>query len=386
MRMHKAILCRILPGALVGVLACGGDDTETPQPPSLALESIGAAQSATMLTAPPGDARLFVAEKRGVVRVHASGAFLPTPFLDIRALVRDNGEQGLLGLAFDPDYAANGRVFVSYSNLDGDNVLASYTVSADPNVADPGSGTIRLTVPQPQDNHNGGHIAFGPDGYLYVARGDGGGGGDPDGNGQSRSELLGSILRLDVSAATGYTVPGNNPFVGEGGVRGEIWSYGLRNPWRFSFDRDNGDLYIADVGQGQWEEVNVSPSSGGAGRGTNYGWSIMEGTHCFEPATGCNTAGLALPVLEYDHSDGCSVTGGFVYRGAAIPALQGTYLYSDYCGGWIRSFRYQGGNATAQVDTGLDTGDAILSFGEDDAGELYVLTSGSVFRIVAGTP
>ncbi len=227
---------------------------------------------------------------------------------------------------------------------------------------------------------------FGADGYLYVGRGDGGGGGDPDATGQSRADLLGSILRLDVSGASGYTIPAGNPFTSEAGARGEIWSYGLRNPWRFSFDRATGDLYVADVGQDAWEEVNVVAASNGAGRGTNFGWNVMEGLHCFEPATGCDMGGLTLPVLEYGRGDGCSVTGGFVYRGSAMPALQGTYFYSDYCGGWIRTFRYQGGDATARQETALAPDEAVLSFGEDDAGELYVLTAGSVLRIVPAAP
>lgn len=384
---HCTILRLVLPAmALVAGACSSGDGNDTPDPVALALQPLGAADNPVMLTAPPGDARLFIAEKRGVVRIHAAGAFLDTPFLDIQSRIRDSGEQGLLGLAFDPDYATNGRFFVSYSNLDGDNVLESFIISADPNVADPGSGTIRLVVPQPRSNHNGGHIVFGADGYLYVGRGDGGGGGDPDATGQSRADLLGSILRLDVSGASGYTIPADNPFTSEAGARGEIWSYGLRNPWRFSFDRSTGDLYVADVGQDAWEEVNVVAASNGAGRGTNFGWNVMEGLHCFEPATGCDMGGLTLPVLEYGRGDGCSVTGGFVYRGSAMPALQGTYFYSDYCGGWIRTFRYQGGDATAQQQTTLDPGEAVLSFGEDDAGELYVLTSGSVLRIVPAAP
>jgi glucose/arabinose dehydrogenase len=382
---------RALLAAMVAVIACSsGEDDDNGNPPpgpvDLELEFVGSAEQPTTLTAAPGDARLFITEKRGVIRIYANGAFLATPFLDISALVGTDGEQGLLGLAFDPDYAANGRFFVSYSNLAGDNVLASYSVSGNPDIATPGSGLVRLTVPQPQDNHNGGHIVFGPDGYLYLGRGDGGGGGDPNGYGQSRNELLGSILRLDVSGATSYAVPSTNPFVGEAGVRAEIWSYGLRNPWRFSFDRATDDLYVADVGQDLWEEVSVVTAADGAGRGTNFGWNVMEGTHCFEPATGCSTAGLTLPVLDYDHDEGCSVTGGFVYRGAAIPDLQGTYLYSDFCGGWIRTFRFAGGQATEAGDAGIEVGSAVLSIGEDAAGELYVLALSAIYRIVEQTP
>ena len=387
MPIATAFLRRALLAATVAAIACSsGDDDNGNLPVDLELESLGSANLPTALAAPAGDARLFIAEQRGVIRIYANGAFLATPFLDISALVRNAGEQGFLGLAFDPDYATNGRFFVSYSNLDGDNVLASYNVSGSPDVATPGSAQIRLTVPQPEDNHNGGHIVFGPDDYLYLGRGDGGGSGDPNGYGQSRSELLGSILRLDVSNATGYSIPPTNPFVGQAGVREEIWSYGLRNPWRFSFDRANGDLYVADVGQDLWEEVSVVSAADGAGRGTNFGWNITEGTHCFEPAAGCSTAGLTLPVVEYGHPGGCSITGGFVYRGAAIPDLQGTYLYADYCEARIRTFRFSGGQATAEGDTGIDVGSGVMSFGEDAAGELYVLAPSGVYRIVEQIP
>lgn len=388
MPIDTAFLRRFLPFAMMALAACSTDEGDggNPPPVDLDLELVANVASPLMLTAPAGDARLFVAERQGVVRIVSGGVLLPTPFLDISALVRTNVEQGLLGLAFDPQYATNGRFFVSYSNRDGDNVLASYTVSAgNPDIADPGSAAIRLTVPQPQGNHNGGHVTFGPDGFLYLGRGDGGGSGDPNGHGQARNDLLGSILRLDVSAATGYTVPASNPFTGETGVRGEIWSYGLRNPWRFSFDRATGDLYVADVGQNRWEEVNVVTAADGAGRGTNFGWNVMEGTHCFEPESGCNTAGLWLPQVEYGHDQGCSITGGYVYRGAAIPSLQGTYLYGDYCGGWVRSFRYVNGQVTASGNAGLSVAN-VLSFGEDSAGELYVLTGDAIHRIVEAAP
>jgi glucose/arabinose dehydrogenase len=337
------------------------------------------------LTAPTGDSRLFIAEKSGRVRVVKNGTLLTAPFLDISTLVSTGNEQGLLGLAFDPQYAVNGRFFVSYTNVDGSNVLASYTRSTgNPDVAAPASAAIRLTVPQPFSNHNGGHIVFGPDGFLYMGIGDGGSGGDPQGNGQDPSDLLGSTLRLDVSAATGYTIPPSNPFVNVAGRRGELWDLGLRNPWRFSFDRQTGDLYIADVGQSDREEVNVARQLGGGGKGLNYGWAITEGTTCFV-GSNCNRTGLTDPVLEYTHANGCSITGGHVYRGSAIPELAGTYFYSDFCSGWVRSFRFVNGVATAQTSwSALDTGRNVVSFGEDAAGELYVLTSdGTVSRIVA---
>jgi len=251
-------------------------------------------------------------------------------------------------------------------------------------VADPASAVIRLTVAQPFENHNGGHVAFGPDGFLYMGIGDGGSGGDPQGNGQDPSDLLGSTLRLDVSAATGYTIPSSNPFVSVVGRRGELWDLGLRNPWRFSFDRQTGDLYIADVGQSDREEVNVARQVNGGGKGLNYGWAITEGTTCYGGGS-CDRTGLTDPVLEYTHASGCSITGGYVYRGSAIPQLAGTYFYSDYCSGWVRSFRFVNGVATGQTSwSALDTGRSVVSFGEDAAGELYVLTSnGTVSRIVA---
>ena len=386
MRRRCALLSVLLPGASLILAACSSD---TQQPPpvalDLALETVATTFAFPLLaTAPVGDPRLFVVEKGGLVKIVKGGAVLSAPFLDLRGVISNGGEQGLLGLAFDPQYGTNGRFFVSYTNTAGDNVLASYLVSSNADVAAAGSGVIRLTVGQPYDNHNGGHIAFGPDGYLYMGIGDGGSGGDPDGHGQDRNDLLGSILRLDVSAAAGYAVPASNPLVGVPGTRGELWNWGLRNPWRFSFDRSTGDLYIGDVGQGEREEIDVATAASGGGKGVNYGWNIMEGTQCYN-AGSCNMTGLTLPVLDYTHSDGCSVTGGYVYRGAAIPDLAGTYFYADYCSGWVRSFRYTGGQVTeAGSWSALAPGGNISSFGEDGTGELYVLTSaGGVYRIVA---
>jgi glucose/arabinose dehydrogenase len=386
MRQRCALLSLLLPSALLVLAACSSD-TQQPPPAALdlALEPVATTFAFPLLaTAPSGDPRLFVVEKGGLVKIVKDGTVLSTPFLDLSGLISNGGEQGLLGLAFDPQYAASGRFFVSYTNTAGDNVLASYQVSSNADVAAAGSGVIRLTVGQPYDNHNGGHIAFGPDGYLYMGIGDGGSGGDPDGNGQDRNDLLGSILRLDVSGATGYAVPVSNPLVGVAGTRGELWNWGLRNPWRFSFDRSSGDLYIGDVGQGEREEIDVGTTATGGGKGANYGWSIMEGTRCYN-AGSCDMTGLTLPVLDYTHSDGCSVTGGYVYRGTAIPDLAGTYLYADYCSGWVRSFRYTGGQVTEAASwDALAPGGNISSFGEDGAGELYVLTSaGGVYRIVA---
>ena len=381
---HQPIMCLALLSLAAATLPACSSDGQPPDAPGLALETVATGLDfPLLLTTPPGDTRLFVAEKDGRIKVVKDGSVLAAPFLDVSTLVTRGGEQGLLGMAFSPDYATSGRFFISYTNLEGDNVLASYTVSGDPDRADAASGVIRFTVPQPYDNHNGGHILFGPDGFLYMGIGDGGSGGDPDGHGQDRSELLGSLLRLDVSGTSGYAIPADNPLVGVAGTRGELWNWGLRNPWRFAFDRSTGDLYIADVGQSAREEVDVSTAASGAGRGVNYGWSIMEGTRCFAAST-CDMTGLALPVTEYTHEDGCSITGGFVYRGSAIPDLAGTYFYGDYCGGWVRSFRYAGGSAQEATQwSSLAPGGELTSFGEDAAGELYVLSSsGGVYRIV----
>ncbi len=371
------------------LLAACSNGAPSDQPPAdtsaLALQQVAKGLTFPLyLTAPAGDERLFIVEKGGRIRIVEDGALLPTPFLDISSLVSGGSEQGLLGLAFHPDYATDGRFFVDYTDTNGDTRIAQYHVGTDANVADPSSARILLTVEQPYSNHNGGQLAFGPDGYLYVSMGDGGSGGDPQGNGQDASDLLGSLLRLDVSADTGYAIPADNPWADSAGARGEVWSIGLRNPWRFSFDRSNGDLYIADVGQNQIEEVNVSPGADGGGRGANYGWNIMEGNSCFSSGS-CDRSGLVLPVTQYTHADGCSVTGGYVYRGEAIPSLQGTYFYADFCSGWVRSFRYQNGTATEQRSRpSLAPGGSVPSFGEDAQGELYVMSAdGGVYKVVS---
>lgn len=340
------------------------------------------------LTTAPGDNnRLFIVEKGGLIRIIKNGTLLGTPFLDIRHLVSTKGEQGLLGLAFDPNYAANGRFYVSYTNTAGDSRIVRYLVSGNPDVAQAASDRVLLTIDQPFANHNGGDIVFGPDGYLYIGMGDGGSGNDPEGNGQDLTDLLGSLLRIDVSPQGDYTVPGDNPFIGQATARPELWDFGLRNPWRFSFDRLTGDLYIADVGQNAREEIDVAPAAQGRGKGLNYGWNIMEGTLCTPGVNpDCNKTGLTLPVLDYDHSGGaCSVTGGYVYRGSALPQIRGTYFYGDYCAGWVKSFVYRNGTATNQKNwESLRPGGNITSFGEDGEGELYILTSqGGVYRIIA---
>ena len=335
------------------------------------------------LTAPAGDlSRLFIVEKTGSIRIVKDGTLLPAPFLDISGQVSGGPEQGLLGLAFPPDYASTGRFVVHYTDIAGNTRVSAFEVSANPDIADASSEQVILTADQPGPNHNGGQVAFGPDGFLYLGLGDGGGSNE---RGQDLSELLGSILRIDVQSGTSYTVPPDNPFVGQQpATRPEVWSYGLRNPWRFSFDRANGDLYIADVGESALEEIDVAPAATGGGKGVNYGWSIMEGGQCVGGGQ-CDQTGLTLPIGQYSHAEGCSVIGGYVYRGSVLPALQGVYFFGDYCQGWVRSFRYASGTATELTEwPTLHTGSPLNSFGEDAAGELYVLeSSGRVSKIVA---
>ncbi len=333
-----------------------------------------------------GSGRLFVPEKVGRVRVllplaeNGEVRLLEEPFLDITDRVRSTGyEQGLLGIAFHPSYAQNGYFFVNYTDLEGDTVVARFTVTDDPNVADPMSEVRVLWIDQPASNHNGGHLAFGPDGYLYIGMGDGGGAGDRYGNGQNGQTLLAKLLRLDVDELP-YTIPPDNPFVDDPAMVDEAWAYGLRNPWFFSFDRETGDLYIADVGQNLYEEVNFQPS--GDPGGQNYGWPIMEGLHCYE-AEECDTGGLTLPVAEYDHSEGCSITGGYVYRGEAYPTLRGIYFFGDFCSGiiWGMVRDERGDWRVARL---LDTDLMISAFGEDETGELYVVDiSSGVYQITA---
>jgi glucose/arabinose dehydrogenase len=333
-----------------------------------------------------GTGRLFVVEKAGRIRIVAGGTTQSQPFLDITDRVGSSGsEQGLLSVAFHPQYRANGLFFVDYTDRNGNTMISRFHISADANRADPSSERTVLTVDQPEANHNGGQLAFGPDGYLYIGMGDGGGAGDRhgrQGNGQNRATLLGKILRIDVNGKSPYAMPPDNPFVGQSGVRPEIWAIGLRNPWRFSFDRATGDLFIADVGQNQLEEVNFQPVHSRGGQ--NYGWRIMEGSECFNPSTGCNKTNLVLPVVEYSHDFGCSITGGYRYRGKNIPALDGVYFFGDYCSGrvWTLTGDAQAGWTKTEV---LQTKDNISSFGEDEGGELYLmgLDSGALYRLEA---
>jgi glucose/arabinose dehydrogenase len=334
-------------------------------------------ESPVFLTAPAGDSRLFVVEQPGRIRIVKDGALLPAAFLDVSAKVTYGGERGLLSIAFHPHYSANGFLYVDSIDTNGSTVVERYTVSANPDAADPASAKLILTVPQPYTNHKGGLLLFGPDGKLYVGLGDGGGSGDPQGNGQNLKDLLGDILRIDVDAGDPYAVPSDNPYAGSSSARGEIWASGLRNPWRFSFDPPSGLLFIADVGQDAWEEIDVVPAAQG---GLNFGWNIMEGMHCYGAGT-CNDTGLTLPVAEYDHSQGCSIIGGYVYRGSRVPGLTGRYLYADYCGDWIRSLAFSDGSAGTPASVTFDGIGHVLSFGEDSSGELYVLSdNGTVYE------
>jgi glucose/arabinose dehydrogenase len=369
------------------------------------------------VTAPTGDTqRLFVVEKRGLVKIIVSGSVLARPYLDIRSLVNSaDTEQGLLGLAFDPDYGSNGYLYVYYTRTGGgpagSSQIARFTVSTDPDSVDPSTRHDIFSVGQPFTNHNGGHIEFGSDDLLYWASGDGGGANDPLNSGQNGLSLLGKVLRLDVRGddfpldpTRNYAIPANNPFVGNPNVLDEIWALGLRNPYRFCFDSGSGDLYIADVGQNCWEEIDYQPASSGGGE--NYGWRIREGSHCFDPQDeyNCNIpgpcgAGLTDPIHEYSHTTdvfSCSITGGRVYRGSVLPALSGHYFYADYCSNQVYSLRYDGAtvhdltNRTAELNPPIGGGtiDQITAIGEDGVGELYIVkettfgAGGTIFKIV----
>jgi glucose/arabinose dehydrogenase len=374
-----------VPGALtlLGVAACAAVGTREQLPVQAGITLVPVAtglEAPLYLTSPSGDSRLFVVEQPGRIRVIRDGRLLATPFLDITAKVGYGGERGLLGLAFHPHYAQNGWFYVDYTDRNGDTRVERYTAAPAADTAGPLSARQVLFVAQPYANHNGGDVLFGPDGMLYIGMGDGGNGGDPHGNGQNIGTLLGKLLRLDVDGADPYAIPPDNPFVGRAGARGEIWAYGLRNPWRLAFDPADGLLYIADVGQNAWEEVDVVPAGA---KGLNYGWNRMEGTHCYGSAL-CNRDGLTLPALEYGHGDGCAIVGGFVYRGPTLPAATGRYFYSDYCSGWLRSFRYVGGAAGEQRAWRVTSPGAVLSFGQDAAGEVYLLAAnGTVFRLAS---
>lgn len=398
--MRRNMVAAVWLGLVWHTVVPGTADTPvsagSPSPISLEpIVSTGLRHPVYVTHARDGSGRLLVVEQPGrirIVRPAASlgfaerraralaarraprgeqGRLLDPPFLDLTERVRYGGEQGLLGLAFHPSYKTNGRFFVNYTRRpDGATVVSEFKVSGNPDLAATEEKQL-LVVPQPYANHNGGMVEFGPDGFLYIGLGDGGAGGDPGNRGQDRNELLGKLLRIDVDRGTPYGVPRDNPFA-SGGGRPEIFAYGLRNPWRFSFDRQTGELWAADVGQNEWEEIDVVRLGG------NYGWRIMEGRHCFLPREGCMQKGLVPPVAEYGHEKGrCSITGGYVYRGATIPALQGAYLYGDYCSGEIFSLV----NGVPQLVLSSEL--SISSFGQDQDGELYVVDhGGGIHRIV----
>ena len=446
MRFPWRVFSLVLAGALL-LAACGADATETQAPrtatvgaveatagaaePTITPENSTAAPEANVTTAPeateaptepvsepaatvgpPGDfdpaayhfdlvaegyqrpllvthagdgsGRLFVVEQRGVITIIQDGQRLDEPFLDVSEPVGDqSNEQGLLGLAFAPDYAESGFFYIDYTDTGGDTHVDECQVSEDnSNVADPQSCVNILFVEQPYPNHNGGHLAFGPDGYLYIALGDGGSGGDPQGHAQNPRSLLGKLLRIDPSGDEApYAVPTDNPYMGSTQGRAEIWVLGLRNPWRFTFDRATGDLFIGDVGQNAYEEISYLPA--GSAGGANFGWNLMEGTHPFPPGSQPPAnAGLVPPIVDYAQNvGGCSVTGGYVYRGPSRPELNGVYFYGDYCSGLIWTLVPQGDAWLSEPFA--RTGFTLSSFGEDEAGELYVLdhAGGAVYRL-----
>ena len=384
--VHHARIVLLMVGvvALAGLLSC---NEVPPVPTGIQVERVFPDLSFQEMTnlVQPDDASdlMFVTEQRGVIySFSANNSQQADVFLDITDRVNRGGnEEGLLGLVFGSDYQENGYFYVYYSAADPSrSVLSRFSLDEeDTDVADPESEVIIMEVAQPFSNHNAGQLAFGPDGYLYIGLGDGGSAGDPLGNGQNLVTLLGSILRIDVSGLSApgdYEIPADNPFVGTTGARGEIWAFGLRNPWRFSFDSETGLLWAGDVGQSSWEEIDI------IAKGANYGWNIMEGSHCYSPATGCDQSGLTLPIVEYDHSEGCSVTGGYVYRGDQIPSLQGYYMYGDYCSGNIWALVYDGSVVTDNVLL-VDSDLSITSFGEDLAGNLYILDrQGGIYTLV----
>jgi hypothetical protein len=365
---------------LVAAIACG---IHRGSAQSITLSTEVVAQGLNQpvyVTAPSGDQRLFIVEQPGRIRIVENGKLLDKPFLDIRSKVGCCDERGLLSVAFHPQYRANGLLFVDYTDKHGDTRIERYSVSpVDRNTADPASAKLILTIDQPYANHNGGLNLFGPDGMLYIGMGDGGAQRDPRGNGQNRNVLLGKLLRINVDRGDPYSIPGGNPFAAGGG-KPEIWALGLRNPWRFAFDQTSGLLYIADVGQDRYEELNISPVTAA---GVNYGWSTMDGNGCLRNAD-CSTAGMQTPALVYEHTDGnCSIIGGFVYRGRKIPEIQGQYFYSDYCNSWVKSVSFANGHVGQPRQWMSRSLGNIVSFGEDAQGELYICSqNGRVYRII----
>jgi len=382
-----AIASLLLPSAATAapLRALGGAVAVTAAAPTdakirLALRASNLSEPVFVTSARDGTGRLFIVEQTGRIRIYKDGVVLSTPFLSIGSQVSKGSEQGLLGLAFSPSYRTNRKLYVNFTDVNGDTVVREYKASStNPNVVATSTARTIIKIGQPYDNHNGGMLAFGPDGYLYIGMGDGGSGGDPGNRAQNIDSLLGKILRINVNGSTStrnYLFPSTNPYVGRAG-RNEIWQLGVRNPWRFSFDRANGNLWIGEVGQEHWEEIDRAvKTSSGAGRGVNWGWHVLEGTHCYSPSTGCSTTGKTMPLTEYYHDNGrCAVTGGYVYRGTGVPTLVGGYVYADFCSGeiWVVD------SAAARPATPtllLDTDMTISGFGENAAGELYVLDHG----------
>ncbi len=377
---------------VLALVAAGcGDSTDPGDGPlptdlTLALQPFVATglASPVFLTQPLDDGRIFVVEQGGRIRVVHDGVLETTPFLDITSKVVFSGERGLLSVAFHPQYATNRFFYVYFTGANGEIRIERYTTSAtNPEVADPASFKLIISAAHSNfANHNGGLVTFGPDGMMWAAMGDGGGSGDPLGNGQNFNALLGSMLRIDVNGGDPYAIPPSNPFVGQANRRGEIWAKGLRNPWRFSFDAATGLLFIGDVGLNARDEINAEQYTTG---GLNYGWNIMEGTICYNTIP-CNQTGLTLPLIDYALGGGtCAVTGGYVYRGSAIDGLQGHYLYSDYCSGWLKSLRYVNGTAADAKDWGIANVGRVPSFGVDIEGEIYMIGGSSIYKIVEGS-
>jgi glucose/arabinose dehydrogenase len=402
-RLRVALLAAGILGALVPAPAFASigrapvtDGSVTPALTAsdirLALLEDGLDDPVYIASAKDGTPRVFIVEKTGRILVRRTGTVLATPLIDLTASVSTSGEQGLLGLAFHPSFRTNRKFYVNYTDTRGDTVIREYkTSSTNPDRVQANSGRTLLRIDQPYTNHNGGMLAFGPGGYLYIGMGDGGSANDPGNRAQSLSTRLGKILRIDVNGTTStrpYRIPSSNPYVGRAGLD-EIWQRGLRNPWRFSFDRANGNLWIGDVGQGGYEEVDrAANTSSGPGRAFNWGWRVMEGRHCHIPSSGCNTSGKRLPLYEYTHASNgrCSVTGGYVYRGKAIPALVGWYVFGDYCSGEIFAIRANASYPTTRVTlAGASSGRLISSFGEASTGELYVVDlRGNIYGIRPG--
>jgi len=380
MRQRQALLF------VVGLLLAAGPACSGPAPRGYrAVPFAEGLHKPLYLAQAPGDsARFYIVEQSGRIRILKDGRLQPRPFLDLSAEVfdpdaRGGGERGLLGLAFHPDFAVNRRFVVDYTDRRGDTRIVEVR-AAGPDAAEPGSARLVLHIEQPYTNHNGGMVDFGPDGYLYIGMGDGGSAGDPENRAQDLGSLLGKLLRLDldrIPPGAAYGIPEDNPFLGVTDARPEIWASGLRNPWRFSFDPATGELWIADVGQKAWEEVNRQPAGQG---GQNYGWRLREGAHCYDPPEGCERPGLVDPVHEYSHREGCSITGGHVYRGQDLPALRGHYLFADWCAGKVWAFS----PATGERRELLRDLGPLTSFGKDHRNELYVMEGGGkVWRLGA---